>query len=72
MSSNAPFAVLHPAVRPETDQFERALRWTLVRLTAFEKWMIVIGVSLAAGLELGTIIAVNILPVDIQGNVVAS
>ena len=64
--------VLHPRTVAEGELLDAGLKQTLARLTHFNRWMIVIGVALAAALELGTQIAVNIILQDMKGNVAAS
>src|SRR5262245_32822735 len=64
--------VLHPRTVAEGELFDAGLKRTLARLTRFNRWMIVVGVALAAALELGTQIAVNIILQDMKGNVAAS
>ncbi|HEX5423864.1 MAG TPA: MFS transporter [Bryobacteraceae bacterium] len=64
--------VLAPRIVEEGELFDRGIRQTLLRLTAFEKWMIVVGLSLATSVELGVQFATNIILPDMQGNVAAS
>jgi MFS transporter, DHA2 family, multidrug resistance protein len=72
MSTSASVDFLNPALSERAREFEVALADGLARLTELDKWMIVVGVSIASGLELGATIAVNIILVDMKGNVAAS
>src|SRR5216684_3179408 len=72
MSADAVSGVLHPNIVAEGELFDTGIKQTLSRLTKFERWMILIGVALAAALELGTQIAINIILTDMKGNVAAS
>src|ERR1700674_1304403 len=72
MSTDAPSQTLNPAVVAEGERFGRGIGRTLSRLTKFERWMIVVGLGLAAALELGTTIAINVVLTDMKGNVAAS
>lgn len=72
MSTSASVDLLNPALSERARQFELALANGLAQLTELDKWMIVVGVSIASCLELGTTTAVNIVLVDMKGNVAAS
>ncbi len=72
MSADALLQALPANVVAEGELFDSGIRRILSRITKFERWMIVIGVALAAALELGTTIAVNIILTDLKGNVAAS
>jgi len=72
MSTSASVDYLNLALSERARQFELALANGLAQLTELDKWMIVIGVSIASCLELGTQTAVNIILVDMKGNVAAS
>jgi DHA2 family multidrug resistance protein len=72
MSADAPSEALNPTIVAEGELFDAGIRRTLSRLTKFDRWMILIGVALAAALELGTQIAINIILTDMKGNVAAS
>ena len=72
MSTDPYSSVLNPLVLESAQRFEHILARAIARLTSLEKWMIVLGVSLATGIELGTQVAVNVILVDMKGNVAAS
>jgi len=72
MSADALSEVLNPSVVAEGELFDSGIRRTLSRLTKIERWMIVLGLGLAAALELGTTIAINVILTDMKGNVAAS
>jgi DHA2 family multidrug resistance protein len=72
MSADAVSGVLHPNIVAEGELFDTGIKQTLSRLTKFNRWMILVGVALAAALELGTQIAINIILTDMKGNVAAS
>ena len=72
MSASARADFLNPALSERARQFELALANGLARLTELDKWMIVVGVSIASFVELGARTAVNIILVDMKGNVAAS
>jgi len=72
MSTDPYSGVLNPLVLESAQRFEHILARAIARLTSLEKWMIVLGVSLATGIELGTQVAVNVILVDMKGNVAAS
>lgn len=61
-----------PRVDEEGALFDGRIQRTLARLTNFDRWMIVIGLSLATGLELGVQVATNVILPDMRGNVAAS
>ena len=71
-TASASVDFLNPALSERARQFEFALANGLARLTELDKWMIVIGVSIASFVELGARTAVNIILVDMKGNVAAS
>ncbi|HEV2500736.1 MAG TPA: MFS transporter [Terriglobia bacterium] len=72
MSASASVDFLNPALSERARRFEFALANGLARLTELDKWMIVVGVSIASFVELGARVAVNIILVDMKGNVAAS
>src|ERR1700730_7782617 len=72
MSADALSQVLNPNVVAEGDLFDTGIRRTLSRITKAERWMIVVGLGLAAALELGTTISINVILTDMKGNVAAS
>jgi DHA2 family multidrug resistance protein len=72
MSPDALSEVLNPSVVAEGELFDSGIRRTLSRLTKIERWMIVVGLGLAAAVELGTTIAINVILTDMKGNVAAS
>jgi DHA2 family multidrug resistance protein len=72
MSADAVSEVLNPSVVAEGELFDSGIRRTLSRLTKIERWMIVLGLGLAAATELGTTIAINVILTDMKGNVAAS
>ena len=72
MSADSLSEVLNPSVVAEGELFDSGIRRTLSRLTKIERWMIVLGLGLAAALELGTTIAINVILTDMKGNVAAS
>ena len=72
MSTDRYAGVLNPLVVESAQRFEHILARAIARLTSLEKWMIVLGISLATGIELGTQVAVNVILVDMKGNVAAS
>jgi MFS transporter, DHA2 family, multidrug resistance protein len=72
MSTSASPDFLNPALSQRTRQFELALANGLARLSELDKWMIVVGVGIASFVELGARVAVNIVLVDMKGNVAAS
>ena len=72
MSASASADFLNPALSERARQFELALAKGLAQLSELDKWMIVVGVSIATCLELGATTAVNIILVDMKGNVAAS
>ena len=72
MSADALSEVLNPSVVAEGELFDSGIRRTLSRLTKIERWMIVLGLGLAAAVELGTTIAINVILTDMKGNVAAS
>ena len=72
MSADALSGVLNPSVVAEGELFDIGIRRTLSRLTKVERWMIVVGLGLAAAVELGTTIAINVILTDMKGNVAAS
>src|SRR6202047_18347 len=72
MSADALSEVLNPSVVAEGELFDSGIRRTLSRLTKVERWMIVVGLGLAAAVELGTTIAINVILTDMKGNVAAS
>jgi MFS transporter, DHA2 family, multidrug resistance protein len=72
MSADTAPGLLHPSIVAEGDLFDIGIRRTLSRLTRFERWMIVIGLAMAAAIELGTQISVNIVLTDMRGNIAAS
>jgi len=72
MSADALSEVLNPSVVAEGELFDSGIRRTLSRLTQIERWMIVVGLGLAAAVELGTTIAINVILTDMKGNVAAS
>jgi MFS transporter, DHA2 family, multidrug resistance protein len=72
MSASASLDFLNPALSERTRQFEIALANGLARLTELDKWMIVVGLGIASFVELGARTAVNIILVDMKGNVAAS
>ena len=72
MSADAVSEVLNPSVVAEGELFDSGIRRTLSRLTKIERWMIVVGLGLAAATELGTTIAINVILADMKGNVAAS
>jgi DHA2 family multidrug resistance protein len=72
MSADALSEVLNPSVVAEGELFDSGIRRTLSRLTKNERWMIVVGLGLAAALEVGTTIAINVILTDMKGNVAAS
>jgi MFS transporter, DHA2 family, multidrug resistance protein len=72
MSADAAPSLLHPSIVAEGDLFDIGIRRTLSRLTRFQRWMIVVGLAMAAAIELGTQISVNIVLTDMRGNIAAS
>src|SRR6266436_275872 len=72
MSADALSEVLNPSVVAEGELFDSGIRRTLSRLTKIERWLIVVGLGLAAAVELGTTIATNVILTDMKGNVAAS
>jgi MFS transporter, DHA2 family, multidrug resistance protein len=72
MSGDALSEVLNASVVAEGELFDSGIRRTLSRLTKVERWMIVVGLGLAAAVELGTTIAINVILTDMKGNVAAS
>jgi DHA2 family multidrug resistance protein len=72
MSADSLSEVLNPSVVAEGELFDSGIRRTLSRLTKIERWMIVVGLGLAAATELGTTIAINVILTDMKGNVAAS
>jgi DHA2 family multidrug resistance protein len=72
MSADALSEVLNASVVAEGELFDSGIRRTLSRLTKVERWMIVVGLGLAAAVELGTTIAINVILTDMKGNVAAS
>jgi len=72
MSADALSEVLNPSVVAEGELFDSGIRRTLSRLTKIERWTIVVGLGLAAALELGTTIGINVILTDMKGNVAAS
>jgi DHA2 family multidrug resistance protein len=72
MSADALSQTLNPAIVAEGELFDSGIQRTLSRLSKFQRWMIVVGLGLAAALELGTTIAINVVLPDMKGNVAAS
>jgi MFS transporter, DHA2 family, multidrug resistance protein len=72
MSTSASVDLLNPALSERARKFEFALANGLARLTELDKWMIVVGLGIASFVELGARTAVNIILVDMKGNVAAS
>ncbi len=72
MPANGDSDILNPAAFQKAEQLDRAVRLGIARLSTFDKWMAVIGLSLATCIELGTQVAVNVILVDMKGNVAAS
>jgi len=72
MSASASVDFLNPALSERARQFEFALANGLARLTELDKWMIIFGLGIASFAELGARTAVNIILVDMKGNVAAS
>jgi DHA2 family multidrug resistance protein len=72
MSASASVDFLNPALSERARQFEFALASGLARLSELDKWMIVVGLGVASFVELGARVAVNIILVDMKGNVAAS
>lgn len=72
MSTDSSVGVFNPLALENAELMERALKRGIAQLTALDKWMIVVGVSLATCIELGTGVAVNVILVDMKGNVAAS
>jgi DHA2 family multidrug resistance protein len=72
MSTSDPPDFLNPTLSEHARQFEIVLASELARLTELDKWMIVIGVGIASFVEFGARVAVNIILVDMKGNVAAS
>jgi DHA2 family multidrug resistance protein len=72
MSADALSEVLNPSIVAEGELFDSGIHRTLSRLTKIERWMIVVGLGLAAAVELGTTIAINVILTDMKGNVAAS
>jgi MFS transporter, DHA2 family, multidrug resistance protein len=72
MSAEGLSGVLNPRIVAEGDLFDAGIRQELARLSGFDRWMIVIGLALASALELGTQIAVNLILIDMKGNIAAS
>src|SRR5262249_9237169 len=63
--------VLHPRTVAEGELFDAGLKQTLARLTHFNRWMIVIGVALAAALERAAQTPDNIILKDMKANAAA-
>jgi MFS transporter, DHA2 family, multidrug resistance protein len=72
MSASVSADFLNPAFSERAREFEIALANGLARLTELDKWMITLGLSIASFVELGARTAVNIILVDMKGNVAAS
>jgi MFS transporter, DHA2 family, multidrug resistance protein len=76
MSDSRPFstgrAMINPELADKLDRFQATLHARLQAITAFEKFMIVIGVGQASCMELGTTTSVNVILPDMQGSVGAS
>ena len=72
MSASASVDFLNPTLSERARQFEFALANGLARLTELDKWMIVVGLGIASFIELGARTGVNIILVDMKGNVAAS
>src|SRR5258708_6673816 len=72
MSAEGLAGVLTPRIVAEGDLWDAGSRREPARLGRFDRWMIVIGLALASALELGTQIAVNLILIDMKGNVAAS
>lgn len=72
MSADSHTAVLNSFVLDKAQRFEHSLRQGLGQMTRIEKWMTLIGVSLATSIGLGTEVAINVILPDMKGNVAAS
>jgi MFS transporter, DHA2 family, multidrug resistance protein len=72
MSDSASVDFLNPALSERAREFELAMANGLARLTELDKWVIVVAFGVASFVEIGARTAVNIILVDMKGNVAAS